>query len=144
MSKAVLISLHPKWVGLILRGTKTREVRKRAPLTKHPYKVYLYCTKGNEAYWMAGVKGKYPSYKMNGMICGEATCVSTVDLHKPFLSTLGTCLTTKDLNEYAGSSQKLSYMALENPILYEHPKELSEFGLEKAPQSFCYVNEIET
>lgn len=143
MCKAVLISIHPKWAGLILRGSKTMEVRKRTPIMKRQYKVYLYCTKGNEAFWMAGVKGKYPSYKMNGKIVGEATCVGTVDLQKPFLSTSRTCLTDKELNDYAGKSQKLSYMALKDPILYEEPKELSEFGLSKAPQSWCYVNDLE-
>lgn len=135
------MSLHPRWIELILKGEKTREVRKRAPLLRQPFKVYLYCTKCEVA-WMAGVKGRYPSYRMNGMVCGEAICTSIMDMHRPFYSVYGTCLTAKKLYEYAGASDKLSYMALSNPVLYENPVELSAFGLEKAPQSWVYVEEI--
>ena len=140
-TKSVMMSLHPKWIELILQGVKTREVRKRAPLQKQPFKVYLYCTKGEEA-WMAGVKGKRESYQMNGYIVGEATCVSIVEYGRPFGNSIyGTCLTAKELYEYAGTSDKLCYMALKDPITYDKPKELSEFGLSRPPQSWCYVRE---
>lgn len=142
MGKAVLMSLHPKWMDLILRGIKTREVRKRAPLLRQPFKVYLYCTKDDEA-WMAGVKGKYQSYQMNGMVCGEATCVSITEYNRPFGNSIyGTCLTAKELYEYAGPNDTLSYMALENPIVYEKPIPLSVFELKRPPQSWQYVEEI--
>lgn len=143
MSKAVLMSLNPKWIELILQGVKKREVRKRAPLLRQPFKVYLYCTKGEEA-WMAGIKGKYESYQMNGMVCGEATCVSITEYNRPFGNCIfGTCLTAKELYEYAGPNDKLSYMALEDPITYEKPVPLSAFGLKRAPQSWQYVEEID-
>ena len=138
-TRDVIMSLHPKWCNLILQGMKTREVRKRAPLQRTPFKVYLYCTKGEEA-WMAGVKGKRDSYQMNGMVCGEATCVSITEYSRPFGNQIyGTCLTAKKLNEYAGVNNKLSYMALENPVTYDKPKELSEFGLKRPPQNWQYV-----
>lgn len=141
MSKAVLMSLNPKWLELILKGLKTKEVRKRAPLLRTPFKVYLYCTMGEEA-WMAGVKGKRESYQMNGMICGEATCVSITEVNPPFRNApCGSCLSAKELYEYAGTNKNLSFMALENPIAYDEPKPLSGFGLKKAPQSWQYVEE---
>ena len=140
-TRAVLMSLNPKWIELILQGIKKREVRKRAPLQRTPFKVYLYCTKGEEA-WMAGVKGKRDSYQMNGMVCGEATCVSITEYSRPFGNNVyGTCLTAKELYEYAGVNNKLCYMALENPITYDKPKELSEFGLKRAPMSWQYVKD---
>ena len=142
MSKAVMMSLKPKWIELILNGAKTKEVRKRRPLLRQPFKVYLYCTKDEEA-WMAGVKGKYQSYQMNGMVCGEVTCVSITEYNRPFGNSIyGTCLTAKELYEYAGSNDTLSYMALENPIAYEKPIPLSAFGLKRAPQSWQYVEEM--
>lgn len=141
MSKAVLMSLNPKWLELILKGLKTKEVRKRAPLLRTPFKVYLYCTMGEEA-WMAGVKGKRESYQMNGMVCGEATCVSITNVNPPFRNApCGSCLSPKELYEYAGTNKNLSFMALENPITYDEPKSLSEFRLKKAPQSWQYVEE---
>ena len=52
MSKAVLISIQPKWCELIAKGIKTVEVRKTKPKLEAPFKCYIYCTK--ESY-----KGKY-------------------------------------------------------------------------------------
>lgn len=42
MSKAVLISINPKWCELIAIGKKTIEVRKSRPKIKTPFKVW-YC-----------------------------------------------------------------------------------------------------
>lgn len=49
MSKAVLISIRPKWCQLIDKGEKTVEVRKTFPNFKRlntPFKCYIYCTQG--------------------------------------------------------------------------------------------------
>lgn len=45
MSKAVLISIQPKWCELIAKGKKTLEVRKTRPKLETPFKCYIYCTK---------------------------------------------------------------------------------------------------
>ncbi len=44
MSKAVLISIQPKWVEKIASGEKTIEVRKSFPKLERPFKVYIYAT----------------------------------------------------------------------------------------------------
>ncbi len=44
MSKAVLISINPKWCELIASGKKTVEVRKTRPKLETPFKCYIYCT----------------------------------------------------------------------------------------------------
>lgn len=46
MSKAVLISIKPKWCKLIASGRKTVEVRKSRPKLETPFKVYIYSTYG--------------------------------------------------------------------------------------------------
>lgn len=48
MSKAVLISIRPKWCEKICRGEKTIEVRKTRPKLETPFKCYIYCTKAKE------------------------------------------------------------------------------------------------
>ena len=45
MSKAVLISIRPKWCEMIASGKKTVEVRKNHPKLETPFKCYIYCTK---------------------------------------------------------------------------------------------------
>lgn len=145
MSKAVMMSLNPKWLQLILSGEKTREVRKRAPLLRQPFKVYLYCTKAqtDDPNELLEIPGGDRTYKANGYVVGEATCVSITEYSRPFRNcTYGTCLTAKELYDYAGPNDTLSYMALENPITYEKPIPLSAFGLKRAPQSWQYVEEM--
>ena len=143
-SRDVLISLHPKWCIRILSGIKTREVRKRAPLRTTPFKVYLYCTNPNthDPWELLEIHnhddGKI--YRGNGKIVGEATCVSITEYEIPFGNQIdGTCLTARELYEYAGNSDKLCFIALENPIVYDKPIELSEFGLKRPPQSWQYI-----
>lgn len=72
MSKAVLISIRPKWAEKIANGEKIIEVRKTRPKLATPFRAYLYVTEGTLSY-------KCP----NGMIAhcnggreviGEFTC----------------------------------------------------------------------
>lgn len=65
MSKAVLISIRPKWCELIANGTKTVEVRKSRPKLHTPFKCYIYCTQSGVA---LGAWGKH------GKVIGEFTC----------------------------------------------------------------------
>lgn len=58
MSKAIMLSIRPKWVEKIASGEKTIEVRKTRPKLATPFKAYLYVTAGNLSY-------RCP----NGMIC---------------------------------------------------------------------------
>ncbi len=141
MSKDIILSLHPKWFKPIMDGRKIYEVRKRAPLQTGPFKVYLYCTKGEEA-WLTKIIGKQESYQLNSTVCGEFTCRYIVDRRPPFFGeNRGTCLTAKELYEYMGSNDHLCYLNISNPIMYDKPKSLEDFGLTRPPQSWCYVKD---
>lgn len=48
MSKAVMLSIRPKWCEKIASGEKTVEVRKTRPKLETPFKCYIYCTKAKE------------------------------------------------------------------------------------------------
>ena len=72
--RAILISIKPEWVEKILTGEKTIEIRKTIPDFTGSFKVYIYCSKGNQEKWLAGIKGKHESYKLNGTVCAEFTC----------------------------------------------------------------------
>lgn len=45
--KSILQSIKPQYCELIAKGKKTIEVRKTRPKLDVPFKVYIYCTKGN-------------------------------------------------------------------------------------------------
>ena len=44
MKKAVLISMKPKNVELVLNRYETLEICKTRPLLETPFKCYIYCT----------------------------------------------------------------------------------------------------
>lgn len=58
--KAVLMSIQPKWCGLIANGEKTVEVRKTKPKLETPFKVYIYCTlpPKSEFFWHHNEEGR--------------------------------------------------------------------------------------
>ena len=92
MSKAVMISIRPKWCEKICSGEKTIEVRKNRPKLETPFKCYIYCTAETAAYdalWVldAPSREKYSvtavcayleraedASKGNRKVIGEFTC----------------------------------------------------------------------
>lgn len=50
MSKAVMISICPKWCEKICNGEKIIEVRKTRPKMNTPFKCYIYCTQPSVRY----------------------------------------------------------------------------------------------
>ena len=94
MSKAVLFSIKPKYCELIANGKKTVEVRKTRPKLETPFKVYIYCTKG-EYLWKdkerVFLDGKYnriidnmPECLLNGKVIGEFVCNSIEEFQAEF------------------------------------------------------------
>lgn len=97
MSKAVMLSVRPKWCEKIINGDKTIEVRKTLPKLETPFKCYIYCTvetAGYDALWVldAPTREKYSfvavsaylenpkgANKGNGKVIGEFTCDRIVD-----------------------------------------------------------------
>lgn len=87
MSKAVLISIRPKWCEKIINGDKTIEVRKTRPKMDTPFKCYIYCTIGGQDlnipisqerimrdYLETGSMKSLNCPLGNGKVIGEFTC----------------------------------------------------------------------
>ena len=139
MSRDILLSLHPKWFMPIMQGHKIYEVRKRAPAQEGGFTVYLYCTSAEEA-WKAGIIGGAPAYRMNGTVCGEFSCTSIEKRHAPWEGQEeGTGLTARQLCEYADGQDSLYFLRIVEPCLYSEPLQLSDFGMTRPPQSWCYL-----
>lgn len=139
MSKAVLISIQPKWCELIASGKKTVEVRKTKPKLDTPFKVYIYQTKRAWIYnifsriadWQKRVIGEflcdeiydigYSPYNHGGFISDIDRCLSnTDDLYKK------SCLDLEEMFNYL--SQGYGYgWHISDLKIYDTPKELSAF-----------------
>lgn len=52
---------------------------------------------------------------------------------------VGSCLTKEEIQKYLGDNRGYGWH-ISDLIIYDTPKELSEFGKTKPPQSWCYVD----
>lgn len=162
--REVLISIRPKYCELIANSKKTIEVRKTRPKLETPFKCYIYCTQA-ELLTKSHLTGRIyvacnKKYKkllerrgnltLSGKVIGEFVCehISVdakghnqdgVPAHWTLLN--GCCLTAGELDDY-GKGKMLYGLHIANLKIYDKPKELSEFGLKCAPQSWCYVQEV--
>lgn len=164
MAKAVLMSIHPEWVNRIISGEKTIEIRKTCPNLKTPFKCYIYETQGKGDTPWIGEDGHIIS-RGCGKVVGEFAC-DRIDPINPATEPYGiydidddfvvqTCLENGALWEYGHGKVLYSWHISELKI-YDEPKQLNEFTglrkskfgtlpytIEKAPQSWCYVEELE-
>lgn len=154
--KAVLISIQPKWCELIASGKKTVEIRKTKPKIDVPFKCYIYCTKGDWLTMVNGKVQKPNTMKidltvdseiqeLNGKVIGEFVCdsIGSYEYDQAFDESMGcyidkygydiaytdlgrTCLSYEDFESY-GNTQNLYGWHISDLVIYDKPKELSEF-----------------
>ena len=123
---AILLSINPNHVENILNGTKKYEFRKR--MCKKPVdKIVIYSTT--------------PVMKVVGEAEVEAILVDNPEtiwkktktrsgIDKPFFD-----------QYYKNRRQAVAYK-LKNVVEFEKPRELKEYGISAAPQSFRYIKEL--
>ena len=164
MSKAVLISIRPKWCEKIASGEKTIEVRKTRPKLAPPFKAYIYCTMPDakdphNILELHGADGKIR--KANGKVIGEFTCerIALIAYDGGELSSTtnaafspATCLTQSEIIAYIGDKGRCYGWHMSDLCIYDQPKGLDEFTrlretkfgsepvtIKRPPQSWCYV-----
>ena len=151
--KSVLISIKPEWCEKIVNGKKTIEVRKNKPKLETPFKCYVYCTQGMNL-WLAGIKGKREIQKLNGQVIGEFICDEVYPIRVlesgtirdwDYYNLYESCLSFYEMAEYIGAGNTGYAWHISDFVLYDKPKELSEFycrkQLTRPPQSWCYVED---
>ena len=155
MSKAVMLSIRPKWCEKIANSEKTIEVRKTRPKLDTPFKCYIYCT-------IDGIKKMPKDYIAEsverGKVIGEFTCDRIYELaplnHAPDDVEKQACLTREEIVNYLNGTGYGWHIS--DLRIYDAPRELSEFAglrntrfgaapydIKRAPQSWCYVEVME-
>ena len=166
MSKAVMLSVRPKWVEKIASGEKTIEVRKTRPKLQTPFKCYIYCTQPkypHEDFILTDYPK--PQFYGGGKVIGEFTCdqfwIGTPHNTNP-LFCMAACMDGFDTEKYA-KGKTLYGWHISDLRIYDTPRDLREFasgssrfmlnpktadgfpitlsGMTRPPQSWCYVEE---
>ena len=149
MKNAVMISVRPEWVNKIVVREKILEVRKTAPVLEHKFKVYIYCTKHFKGKGAAIFERGYKDRL--GKVVGEFTCktIDRVDIPYPAFQnrldkkyTKGSCVPYYELHRYAYHDD-LYFWYIDDLVIFDNPKNLSDFGMKRPPQSWCYVEQMQ-
>lgn len=149
MSKAVLISIRPKWVEKIVSGEKAIEVRKTKPKLDTPFKCYIYCTRDKHLAFMQNQTGTNLIACMdvdaaipvggamgNGKVIGEFTCERIVPitydggrLWCPTNAAFSpaTCLSQAEIIAYIGDKGRCYGWHISDLRIYDTPRDLGEF-----------------
>lgn len=135
MSKAVMLSIRPKWCEKIASGKKTIEVRKTRPKLQTPFKCYIYCTMDHLYISVSCGELDKLNYRTNtvgrcnGKVIGEFTCDRIYELaplnHAPDDVEKQACLTREEIVNYlkgTGYGWHISDLKI-----YDKPRELREF-----------------
>ena len=135
MSKAVMLSIRPKWVEKIARGEKTIEVRKTRPKLDTPFKCYIYCTIDHPYISVSCGELDKLNYRTNtvgrcnGKVIGEFTCDRIYELaplnHAPDDVEKQACLTREEIVNYLNGTGYGWHIS--DLKIYDAPKDLSEF-----------------
>lgn len=138
MSRAVLISIRPKWCEKIADGEKTIEVRKTRPKLETPFRCYIYRTKGTVPHI---INGKWVKIEVGGTVIGEFVCDRVTDIFANSRFWLNeddvrhTCLTADEIRTYANGANMLYGWHISDLKIYNQPKELNEFWF--PPELYC-------
>ena len=168
MAKSILMSIQPQWVAKILNGEKTIEVRKKFPKDYVGW-VYIYCTKGKDyLYEIEDEDTNGFSYKLhkecnveeweaatetlNGKVVARFWCNKveemwqgedggsffTDTIKKPYKVSELACISDDDIEIYFDGKNGYA-IHISKVEVFDKPKELKEFGITKAPQSYMFV-----
>lgn len=177
MSKAVMLSIRPKWVEKIANGEKTIEVRKTRPKLQTPFKCYIYCTLPKYPHEdFIATNYPMPQFYGGGKVIGEFTCDQIFPINVfdngsiqnwLFEHMERSCLAYEELAGYIGNGKTGYGWHIADLLIYDQPRELSEFqratdpcdschaeytwectdckklggDIKRPPQSWCYVKE---
>lgn len=140
--KQILISIKPKLVAKILTGHKTLELRKTAP-KELPCEVFIYCTKGDYiGYLPKRCAGKVLARFVLNRV--DERHILPTERMLPFNKSVDgdlekLCLTKEQVIEYGNGEDYYAKIWHISDLRIFNPKELSEFGVKRAPRSWCYV-----
>ena len=109
----------------ILGGEKTVEIRKTRPYADDHFHIFLYETKADHG---------------EGAVVGECECYQITDpmIELEYSILEGSCLTAAQLMNYTKGGVYYGWY-LSHVVQYDQPRPLPDFGIERAPQSWCYL-----
>jgi len=156
----VIASVKGRWCLKIFDLLKLFELRKTIPNLPAPFRVLVYCSQAqskedkcffdiwgsrrNPKIGLSNIAGMMPA---NGKVIGEFVCdgiekavgITRLNYAIPHSDILkAACVPDEEAIKYAAGSTVWAWH-IKDAQLYDRPKNLSDFGLTRAPQSWQYL-----
>lgn len=122
----ILMSIKTEYADKILNGTKLYELRKK-PFNENVDTIIIYSS--------GKVKKVVGEFKIDKIIKDSPDNIWNLGEE-----VLG--IDKKSFYEYFKHSEYAYAIKIKDVIKYDTPKDLKDFGINKAPQSFCYIRRI--
>jgi predicted transcriptional regulator len=156
MNKAILLSVRPEHALNILEGKKTLELRKSVPKDFAGW-VYVYVTKGKRLSVVHDDENGKTYFYLNSNwgreLNQDITCrfwfddyddVSTkyrIDTNQVERVMEQACISYDDFDKYVGDIENIYAWHIKNLEIFLEVKNIEDYNLKRAPQSWCYINE---
>ncbi len=124
--KKILLSIKPCYVAEILAGRKTVEYRKRIPQDDTVRQVLIYSSHP--------VKRVVAEFTLGGFLSGSPEWLWGQT------SEIGGITKEVFAQYFEGKNIAYAYL-IDNLHVFEYLRPLREYGMEKGPQDFCYVED---
>jgi len=121
----ILMAIKTEYADKILNGTKLYELRKK-PFNENVDTIIIYSS--------GKVKKVVGEFKIDKIIKDSPDNIWNLGEE-----VLG--IDKKSFYEYFKHSEYAYAIKIKDVIKYDTPKDLKDFGINKAPQSFCYIKE---
>lgn len=124
----ILLSIHPDYAEKILDGKKKYEFRK-TECSRKIDKILLYAT--------APVKKVIGEVEVDAVLIDCPERIWEMMRH-------GAGIDREQFEQYYSGSRRAVAYVLKHAVRYPHPAELAKYGIKRAPQSFVYVDDVES
>lgn len=148
MSRAVMLSVRPKWCAKIIIGRKTMELRKSVPKLEVPFKCYIYCTSGHPYISVKGGNLDRDTVRTNtvgrcnGKVIGEFVCdyiLQRCEMANADIAEHQSCVRREDIYfKYSEEGKHYIYgWHISDLLIYDQPRELTEFRRSCPNDLYC-------
>lgn len=124
--RKILLSIKPRYVEQILAGRKQVEYRKRIPQEDGVRQVLIYAS--------------HPLKKVVAEFTVGEYIIDTLELLWEQTHEIGGIAKEEFDDYFEGKTVGYAYR-IENLQRFEEARELCEFGMERGPQDYCYVED---
>jgi predicted transcriptional regulator len=122
----IILSVKPKYLKRIYRGTKSIEIRKQIPRKLKPNELVWFYESGTGV--ITGI-GRYQGYKI-------VTPKEALEFYSDQMD-----VTETEFRDYVGDTTELVLLRFKWVANLNTKIPLSNFGLKRAPQSYCYIDD---